>query len=197
MFDQDQKRTLRIALLAIVVGFLLSMFGGCDGSGTTEPAQTDAGSHSDSLVPTTNPCGTAPGCTLTTCGWDVATGKCYDTIWCEPSVVSVLPNPYEGSRATPIKNAIYERPASAVCPAGATRYVYQPGQLMVCPSCGRCTDMDFHPCSGGGGLFNSPTRCRLTPPTQYRTGSRSSPAPDPSDRPSTASYRDKYSLSTG
>lgn len=128
MFNTDQKRTLRIALAAVVVGFLVSLLGGCDGSGTTtEPEQVDSGAHSDTLAPTTNPCATAPGCTLATCGWDKRTDTCYDTIWCEPSVASVVPNPYPRAPSY----LIYERPASAVCPEGATRYVYPANTLWV------------------------------------------------------------------
>ena len=131
MFNTDQKRTLRIALAAVVVGFLISMFGGCDGSGTTEPEQVDSGAHSDTLAPTTNPCATAPGCTLATCGWDRATNHCYDTYWCESSVPSTNINSYAKVPTGSTQQGIYERPASAVCPAGTSSYTYPAGKLML------------------------------------------------------------------
>lgn len=123
MFNSDQKRTLAIAGLALLIGFLMSL-SGCDGSG--EPTN-DGGVPTSVLLPDgginpkMNPCGTAPGCTISTCGWDVKTGKCWSTPWCEPSV--------------PVNNIAGKmlgvRPASAICDDGVNTYTYQPDTIMV------------------------------------------------------------------
>ena len=127
MFNSKQKRMVFIAAMTFLVGFLAGVEG-CDGPGV-EPANDGGVLLSDGGInPKMNPCGTAPGCTLSTCGWDVATGKCYNTFWCESSVTGVTTNAY------PVKDAsgktIYVRPASAVCPAGVLGYTYPTGQIM-------------------------------------------------------------------
>ena len=146
MFNSSQKRTLvNVAGLGLLVGLLASLTG-CDGSagelandGGSTVLLPDGGAN-----PKMNPCGAAPGCTLSTCGWDVATGKCYDTFWCEPSVTGVTTNAY------PVKDAsgktIYVRPASAVCPAGVLGYTYPAGKLSVW---GATVSGSLQPSTGG------------------------------------------------
>ena len=72
-----------------------------------------------------NPCASfaGPGGATGGIGWDVAANVCWPTSWCEPSVTVTVA--YVG------KKTVYQRPASAVCPAGVTTYTYAPGTLMV------------------------------------------------------------------
>jgi hypothetical protein len=133
MFNTDQRRTVVIAILAVSVGFLMSLLSGCDGSGE---ATNDSGVPLSVLLPDggintkLNPCGTAPGCTLQTCGWDVTTNKCYSTPWCGPSTPSTNPNAY-GSPDPTYGTSTRVRPTSAVCDGGVSGYTYPVGTVMV------------------------------------------------------------------
>ena len=130
MFNSDQRRTVVVALIALFVGFLMSL-AGCDGSGG-EPTN-DAGVPTSVLLPDgginpkMNPCGTAPGCTIDTCGWDAATGKCYSTPWCGPSRAAAEPG--KGTIVTDANGtSSWERPAATTCDGTGN---YPAGSILV------------------------------------------------------------------
>ena len=140
MFDQNQKRTLRIALAAIVVGFLMSMFGGCDGSNQAIVEQTDAGTvvgRTDAGVPLTIPAAPFPyngtaAADYTASGVTAALGRniCASGIpmgW-EPGLSLCWPATQADGRG----GICGVLPASATPPCAA----YAPGTCGPMPACG-------------------------------------------------------------
>lgn len=85
-----------------------------------------------------NPCNNRNACSdasigaFSSCGWNGDDNKCYYTMWCGPSVLSVGQNYAQGSLfgngTVPL---LSQRPASAKCGTGQATFTYNPGELLM------------------------------------------------------------------
>ena len=126
------------AAVTLLAGLLVGALGCDSGASTTggDSGTQDGASASGSgkVIPGIpasplpgggNPCGQAPGCTLDSCGWNQADGRCYQTHWCVPSV----PTPFYGTPTTADDD---KTPANAICaPDGGGTYLFSMGTIMM------------------------------------------------------------------
>jgi len=135
MFDQNQKRSLVIAGVALLAGLLVGALGCSSGASETgvDGGARDGAVVSGKIIPGVsvaplpgggNPCGQAP-CTIDSCGWDKANSVCYQTHWCAPSVAT----PFYG---TPTTADDGKTPANAICgPDAGVTYIFGTGQIYM------------------------------------------------------------------